>query len=76
MPLTTVSDTRNVHAYFYYEWKNNYFPNQTFKGVTASEALKSFPVSLILVDDSEYIKSGKNHHYEWIGKSKNWYDWI
>jgi membrane fusion protein (multidrug efflux system) len=40
MPLTTVSDTKNVHAYFTMN-ENNLSFNQTFKGVTASEALKS-----------------------------------
>jgi hypothetical protein len=33
--------------------------NQTFKGVTASEALKSTAVSLILVDNSEYDQKVK-----------------
>jgi membrane fusion protein (multidrug efflux system) len=31
MPLTTVSDTKNVHAYFTMNEKNNCSLNQTFK---------------------------------------------
>jgi membrane fusion protein (multidrug efflux system) len=60
MPLTTVSDTRNVRAYFTMNEKQLLSFNQTFKGVTAAEALKSTAeVSLILVDDSEYDQKGK-----------------
>jgi membrane fusion protein (multidrug efflux system) len=60
MPLTTVSDTKNVHAYFTMNENNNCSLNQTFKGVTASEALKSTAaVSLILVDNSEYDQKVK-----------------
>jgi membrane fusion protein (multidrug efflux system) len=60
MPLTTVSDTRNVHAYFTMNEKQLLAFNQTFKGTTAAEALKSTAeVTLILVDDSEYDQKGK-----------------
>jgi membrane fusion protein (multidrug efflux system) len=59
MPLTTVSDTKNVHAYFTMN-ENNYSPLIKHLGVTASEALKSTAaVSLILVDNSEYDQKVK-----------------
>lgn len=60
MPLTTVSDTKNVRAYFSMNEKQLLSFNKTFKGATAAEKLKSTPeVTLILVDDSEYDQKGK-----------------
>jgi membrane fusion protein (multidrug efflux system) len=60
IPLTTVSDTRNVRAYFTMNEKQLLSFNKTFKGATAAEALKSTAeVTLILVDDSEYDQKGK-----------------
>ena len=60
MPLTTVSDTKIVRAYFSMNEKQLLFFNKTFKGATTAEKLKSAPlVSLILVDNSEYDQKGK-----------------
>ena len=60
MPLTTVSDTKNVRAYFSMNEKQLLFFNKTFKGATTTEKLKSVPeVSLLLVDNSEYDQKGK-----------------
>lgn len=60
MPLTTVSDTRNVRAYFSMNEKQLLYFNKTFKGANTAEKLKSTPlVSLILVDNSEYDQKGK-----------------
>jgi membrane fusion protein (multidrug efflux system) len=60
IPLTTVSDTRNVRAYFTMNEKQLLSFNKIFKGATAAEKLKSTPeVTLILVDDSEYDQKGK-----------------
>jgi membrane fusion protein (multidrug efflux system) len=59
-PLTTVSDTRTVRAYFSMNEKQLLNFNKTFKGATTAEKLKSVPeVSLLLVDDSEYDHKGK-----------------
>lgn len=58
-PLTTVSDTKNVRAYFSMNEKQLLSFNKTFKGSTAAEKLKSTPkVTLILVDNSEYDQKG------------------
>lgn len=60
MPLTTVSDTKNVRAYFTMNEKQLLFFNKTFNGATTTEKLKSVPeVSLLLVDNSEYDQKGK-----------------
>lgn len=60
MPLTTVSDTKIVRAYFSMNEKQLLFFNKTFKGSTTAEKLKAAPqVSLLLVDGSEYDQKGK-----------------
>ena len=60
MPLTTVSDTKIVRAYFSMNEKQLLFFNKTFKGATTAEKLKNAPeVSLLLVDGSEYDQKGK-----------------
>lgn len=60
MPLTTVSDTKIVRAYFSMNEKQLLFFNKTFKGATTAEKLKSSPeVSLLLVDGSEYDQKGR-----------------
>lgn len=60
MPLTTVSDTKIVRAYFSMNEKQVLYFNKVFKGSTTAEKLKSAPeVSLILVDNSEYDQKGK-----------------
>lgn len=59
-PLTTVSDTKIIRAYFSMNEKQLLFFNQTFKGQTTAEKLKNAPqVSLKLIDDSEYDQKGK-----------------
>ena len=60
MPLTTVSDTKIIRAYFSMNEKQLLLFNKTFKGATTAEKLKSVPeVSLLLVDNSEYDQKGK-----------------
>lgn len=60
VPLTTVSDTKMIRAYFSMNEKQLLFFNKTFKGATTAEKLKSVPeVSLLLVDNSEYDQKGK-----------------
>lgn len=60
IPLTTVSDTKIVRAYFSMNEKQLLFFNKTFKGATTAEKIKSVPeVSLLLVDNSEYDQKGK-----------------
>lgn len=59
-PLTTVSDTKIVRAYFSMNEKQLLFFNKTFKGATTAEKLKSVAaVSLLLIDGSEYDHKGK-----------------
>ncbi len=59
-PLTTVSDTKVVRAYFSMNEKQLLFFNKTFKGATTEEKLRSVPaVSLLLIDGSEYDHKGK-----------------
>lgn len=59
-PLTTVSDTKIVRAYFSLNEKQLLFFNKTFKGATTAEKLKSAPaVSLLLIDGTEYDQKGK-----------------
>lgn len=60
MPLTTVSDTKIIRAYFSMNEKQLLFFNKTFKGETTAAKLKAAPeVSLVLVDGSEYDQKGK-----------------
>ena len=60
MPLTTVSDSKIIRAYFTMNEKQLLTFNKTFSGATTVEKLKNVPaVSLILVDDSEYNQKGK-----------------
>lgn len=59
-PLTTVSDSRLVRAYFSMNEKQLLFFNQNFKGANMSEKIKNAPeVSLKLVDGSTYNVPGK-----------------
>ena len=59
-PLTTVSDTKVIRAYFSLNEKQLLFFNKTFKGATTAEKLKNAPaVSFLLVDGSEYDQKGK-----------------
>lgn len=60
MPLTTVSDSRRMRAYFTMNEKQLLDFSRTFKGATLQDKLKSVPaVSLLLVDGSEYELKGK-----------------
>lgn len=60
MPLTTVSDSRRMRAYFTMNEKQLLDFSRTFKGSTLQDKLKSVPsVSLLLVDGSEYELKGK-----------------
>jgi membrane fusion protein (multidrug efflux system) len=60
IPMTTVSDTKIVRAYFSMNEKQVLYFNRTFNGSTTAEKLKAAPpVSLILVDNSEYDQKGK-----------------
>lgn len=59
-PLTTVSDTKVMRAYFSLNEKQMISFSKTFKGATLAEKLKSTPaVSLVLVDGSEYDQKGR-----------------
>lgn len=60
MPLTTVSDSKVIRAYFTMNEKQLLTFNKTFSGANTAEKLKNVPaVSLLLVDDSEYNQKGK-----------------
>lgn len=60
MPLTTVSDTKKMRAYFTLNEREFLDFNRTFKGATTAEKLKNVPpVELILVDNSVYDQKGK-----------------
>jgi membrane fusion protein, multidrug efflux system len=60
MPLTTVSDTKGMRAYFSMNEKQTIDFSRKFKGATLQDKLKSAPqVSLLLVDGSEYEEKGK-----------------
>lgn len=60
MPLTTVSDSKVMRAYFNLNEKQLLTFNKTFKGANTVEKLKNVPeVSLLLVDDSEYNVKGQ-----------------
>ncbi len=59
-PLTTVSDTKNMRAYFSMNEKELLEFSRTFKGETMQDKINSLPkVSLILVDNSKYDHPGK-----------------
>ncbi len=60
MPLTTVSDSKVIRAYFTMNEKQLLSFNKTFKGSNTVEKLKNVPeVSLLLIDGSEYDQKGK-----------------
>jgi membrane fusion protein (multidrug efflux system) len=60
MPLTTVSDSKIMRAYFSMNEKQMLNFSRTFKGATIAEKLKNTPqVSLLLVDGSEYEEKGR-----------------
>jgi membrane fusion protein (multidrug efflux system) len=59
-PLTTVSDTKVMRAYFSLNEKQLLQFNKTFKGSTIAEKLRNAPdVVLILPDNTEYDQKGK-----------------
>jgi membrane fusion protein (multidrug efflux system) len=59
-PLTTVSDTKNMRAYFSMNEKQLLDFSRTFKGNTMQEKINNIAdVSLILVDNSKYEHPGK-----------------
>lgn len=59
-PLTTVSDTRHMRAYFTLNEKELLTFNKTFTGANTAEKLKTVPaVELVLVDNSVYDQKGK-----------------
>lgn len=60
MPLTTVSDTKVMRAYFTMNEKQMISFSREFKGATLEEKLKNTPaVTLLLADGSEYEEKGK-----------------
>ncbi|MCR5861067.1 efflux RND transporter periplasmic adaptor subunit [Flavobacterium sp. J372] len=60
MPLTTVSDSKIMRAYFAMNEKQMLNFTKTFKGATLQQKLSNVPpVSLLLVDGSEYDHKGK-----------------
>lgn len=60
MPLTTVSDSKVMRAYFTLNETQLLSFNKTFKGANTVEKLKNVPeVSLLLIDGSEYDQKGK-----------------
>ncbi len=60
MPLTTVSDSRVMRAYFSMNEKQMLDFTRKFEGKTLNEKLKNTPeVSLLLVDGSEYEEKGR-----------------
>ncbi|MBD3582093.1 efflux RND transporter periplasmic adaptor subunit [Flavobacterium selenitireducens] len=59
-PLTTVSDTRVMRAYFSLNEKQMIDFAKTFKGESLAAKIKNIPpVSLLLADNSEYEVKGK-----------------
>ncbi|SFQ75243.1 efflux RND transporter periplasmic adaptor subunit [Flavobacterium akiainvivens] len=59
-PLTTVSDTRVIRAYFSMNEKQMLDFTRTFEGKTLEAKLKNTPaVSLLLVDGSEFDQKGR-----------------
>ncbi len=60
MPLTTVSDSKVMHAYFSMNEKQMLNFTRNFNGNTLEAKLKNTPeVSLVLVDGSDYTEKGK-----------------
>jgi membrane fusion protein, multidrug efflux system len=60
LPLTTVSDTKVMRAYFSMNEKQMISFSREFKGATLQEKLKNTPpVTLLLADGSEYEEKGK-----------------
>lgn len=60
VPLTTVSDTRIMRAYFSMNEKQMLDFSRIFKGQSLQEKLKNTPdVSLLLIDGSEYEEKGR-----------------
>jgi membrane fusion protein, multidrug efflux system len=60
MPLATVSDSKIMRAYFAMNEKQMLNFTKTFKGATLQQKLANVPpVSLLLVDGSEYDQKGK-----------------
>lgn len=58
-PLTTVSDTKVMRAYFSMNEKQMIGFSRKFNGATVQEKLKNVPpVSLLLADNSEYEEQG------------------
>lgn len=59
-PLTTVSDSREMRAYFSLNEKQMIEFSKTFQGATLASKLKNVPqVELLLADNSTYDKKGK-----------------
>ena len=59
-PLTTVSDTKMVRAYFSMNEKELLDFSRTYEGQTMQEKINKIPeVSLVLVDNSNYEHKGK-----------------
>ena len=59
-PLTTVSDTKMVRAYFSMNEKELLDFSRTFSGQTMQEKIDKIPeVSLVLIDNSTYEHTGK-----------------
>ena len=59
-PLTTVSNTSKVYAYFSLNEKQLLDFSSTYKGNTLAQQMKNIPaVSLVLADGSTYAQSGK-----------------
>jgi membrane fusion protein (multidrug efflux system) len=60
LPLTTVSDSKVMRAYFSLNEKQMIDFAKNFKGATLADKLKTVPqVTLLLADDSEYDQKGK-----------------
>jgi len=59
-PLTTVSNTSKVYAYFSLNEKQLLDFSKTYKGNTLSQQMKNIPaVSLVLADGTVYAQNGK-----------------
>lgn len=59
-PLTTVSNTAKVYAYFSLNEKQLLDFSNTYKGKTLNEQMKNIPaVGLVLADGSTYAQNGK-----------------
>lgn len=59
-PLTTVSNTAKVYAYFSMNEKQLLDFSKTYKGKTLAEQMKNIPaVSLVLADGTVYAQDGK-----------------